>query len=101
MNADLDLKKIVSKIEPVAQRLLGYLWLITLVLFVAAYSFLLVRINTLTAAKPSDESISERLKTVPRPRIDERAADKMQQLEDQNVKIQTLFNEARKNPFAE
>lgn len=96
-----DLKTIINKIEPFIRQSTKYLWLVVLVSFVGIYSFLLIRINSLTAARPDDTAVTEGLKTVPRPRIDEQAAKKMQQLEDQNVNIQTLFNEARKNPFTE
>jgi len=82
----------------VAQR---YMVLIFILVFVGIYGFLVFRINTLTASEPSDEAIQERLKTVQRPRIDQNAVDKINQLQAQNIEAQTLFEQARNNPFNE
>jgi hypothetical protein len=41
------------------------------------------------------------LNTVQRPQIDERTVDRIQQLEDRNVEIRSLFEQARDNPFSE
>lgn len=97
----LELKDIPETIKPYLARLRKYLALVVFMIFMGMYGFLVLRINTLASAKPSDAAVTEKLKTVQRPRVDERAAEKMQKLEDQNVSIQTLFNEARQNPFAE
>lgn len=98
---NLDLKTIQTSLKPVLAKLGRYLSIIVIVTFVSMYGYLLLKINSLTSAKPSDQAITEKLKTVQRPRVDEKAAEKMQQLEDQNVSVQTLFNDARQNPFAE
>ena len=98
---NLEIKTIPSKLLPVAQKVTKYLGLILFLVFVAIYAFLVIRVNSLIAAKPTESAITEKLKTVQRPRIDEKAAAKMQQLEDQNVNVQALFNDARQNPFTE
>lgn len=98
---NVDIKTISHQLNSIAQKLGKYLWLIIFVIFVSVYGFLVIRVNSLTAGQPSDDAIAEKLKTVQRPRIDENAAIKMQQLEKQNVNVQTLFNDARQNPFAE
>ncbi len=80
---NLELKTIPGKLLPVAQQVSKYLGLILFFIFVSLYTFLVVRINALIATRPTESAISEKLKTVQRPRIDEKAAAKMQQLEDQ------------------
>lgn len=97
----LDLSSINAKLTPVFQFFARYVNLVVIIIFVLIYSFLLVRINSLAASEPSDEAVAEKLEAVKRPRIDEAAATKMKQLESQNIQVQTLFNEARQNPFAE
>ena len=43
----------------------------------------------------------QKVKTVKLPKIDENAVKNIEQLEDQNIEVQSLFNEARNNPFSE
>ncbi len=101
MNLNIDLKNLPEKLSPLFRLLAKHVNLIVIIVFALIYCFFLVRINSLAASKPSEEAIIEKMEAVKRPRIDEKAADKMLQLEDQNIQIQTLFNEARQNPFAE
>lgn len=96
-----DLKKIESRIKPGLRRVKQYTAIIYILLFFTLYSFLVLRIGALTAREPTDAEVSEQLKTVRRPKIDEEAAEKIQQLEEQNIDIKSLFNEARRNPFSE
>jgi hypothetical protein len=103
MSADIniEIKDIPAKIMPVLAVLKRYLAMIFLIFFVSIYTFLTLRTNSLMSSKPSEEAVLEKLKTVQRPRIDEKAAEKILQLEDQSIQVKTLFKEARENPFAE
>lgn len=98
---NFDLKDLPAKITPILQGAQKYSTVLIIVLFVSMYGFLLLRINSLSTSTPSEDEVTERLKTVQRPRIDEEAARKIEQLEDQNIQVQTLFNNARQNPFTE
>lgn len=61
--------------------------------------FLIFEINRLTAKEPTSEQISEQLETIKRLKIDQDTIDKIEQLEDQNIAVQSLFQAARDNPF--
>lgn len=98
---NLSLKDIPKKLTPLFQASMRYLTLIVIVFFVAIYSFLVIRINNLAQSEPSDDAVAEKLQTVQRPRLDQSAVNKIEQLEDQNIEVQTLFKEARQNPFSE
>ena len=98
---NISLKSLQPKIVGVLHVLQRYMVLIFIFAFVGIYGFLVFRINTLAASEPTEEAVQERLETVQRPRIDQDAVDKIEQLEEQNIEVQTLFNEARKNPFNE
>jgi hypothetical protein len=98
---NLEIKDIPAKIMPVLTVLRRYLAMIFLVFFVSIYVFLTFRTTSLMSSKPDEDAITEKLKTVQRPRIDENAAEKILQLEDQNIQVKTLFKEARQNPFSE
>lgn len=97
----LEVKDIPTKILPVLKGLKKYVVFIFILVVLVIYGYLVFHINTLASQEPNDDAIAERLKTVQRPRIDEDALNKIQQLEDQNIQVQSLFQEARDNPFAE
>ncbi len=97
----MKLPAITAKFTPILDVVKKYLLVVFLLFFAGIYGFLLFRIETLANAKPDEDAILEKLKTVQRPRLDEAAAKKIQSLEDQNISVQTLFDQARQNPFAE
>lgn len=98
---NIELKALPNKLLPLLAAVRRYLILIFIVFFVGAYGFLVFRINALASSEPSDDAVAERLQSVKRPKIDQSAVDKIQQLEGQNIEVQTLFQEARQNPFSE
>lgn len=97
----LNIKEIPAKLSPVLHVARRYLSIIFIACFVLAYGFLVLRINTLARGEPADDAVAEKLKTVQRPKLDQDAVDKIEQLQDQNVDAQALFNQARQNPFSE
>lgn len=99
--AALDVKDLPAKFAPVLGMIKKYLVFIFIVAFLGIYSFLVFRINTLASTEPSDDAVAEKLKTVQRPRLDQAAVDKIEDLQAQNIQVQTLFEQARQNPFAE
>jgi len=60
-----------------------------------------ITINKLNNPSISEEQLSERAQSLSVPNIDKDTVDKIHQLESQNIQVQSLFNEARKNPFSE
>jgi uncharacterized protein involved in cysteine biosynthesis len=98
---NLEVKDITSKIAPALLWLKKYAAFIFAMVVLLVYGYLVFHINTLASQEPADDAVAERLKTVQRPKIDEDAVDKIEQLQDQNVQVQTLFQQARDNPFTE
>jgi len=97
----LDLKDIPAKLTPVIGWAKRYVAMIFIACLVGACGFLVLRINTLASSEPSDDAVAEKLKTVQRPKLDQAAVDKIEQLKDQNIEVQSLFDQARQNPFSE
>lgn len=89
------------KIEPFISFIRRYLTFSVVILFLVIYAFITFRINTLSNRQPSDGDVTIALKAVPRPKVDPTTLKKIQQLQDQNVQVQSLFNQARNNPFSE
>lgn len=71
------------------------------------YGFILFRINALSSSPPpataSDTATTttETPKTTARPRLKQEVVDKIMTLRDNNARVNTLFNDARANPFKE
>lgn len=65
------------------------------------FGFVFYRIGYFNSIEPSEEKIEEKLLTVKRPKIDKAVVEKLENLEQQNIQVQSLFNQARENPFRE
>ena|SRR5687767_3747910 len=75
--------------------------LLFLILLVVLYGFIAWRISTLTNVQPDETAVNSKLKMTSTPRIDQAVVDKIKRLEDNSVNVQTLFDQARQNPFRE
>jgi predicted negative regulator of RcsB-dependent stress response len=98
---NLELKDIPAKLEPVIQKIRRDIVLIFIVTLAVIFGFLVFRISQLAQSEPSETAVEEKLQQVKRPKIDEKAVEKIQQLEDTNVQVRSLFKQARENPFQE
>lgn len=70
-----------------------------IILVVAVYGFVLFRISSLQNAQPSDNEVSSQVKAAQVPKIDENTVSQLRSLQDNSVSVETLFNNARNNPF--
>lgn len=70
-------------------------------LVVILYGVLLVRIQMLRSAEPSSESVAAQVKEAKVPHIDQKLVNKLESLHDNSVSVQSLFDQARSNPFKE
>lgn len=98
---DLELKDIPAKLAPLGAALKRYVALIFILAFLGIYGFLVVQINVLSQAEPDEDAVTERLSRVHQPKIDENVIEKIKQLQGQNVEVESLFKQARDNPFTE
>jgi hypothetical protein len=100
-NNNLDLKTITQKIIPAWKFAKRYSQFLYFILLAILAGYLLWHINSLSRSEPSDDEVTSKLKTVQRPNVDQKALTQIQQLQDQNVDVQSLFLHARENPFSE
>ena len=98
---NLSIDAFISRFTPLVAFIKRYLTFSLIIGFLCAYVFLVLRINLLMRSEPSDSDYNDRLKTVQRPKIDQAVLDKIQNLQDQNVSVKSLFKQARDNPFSE
>lgn len=89
-------KQLALKIAATIARYNAFLFFIVVAI---VYGFVLLRINALSDVQPTQDQISAQTTTTPVPRIDTRVVEQLRSLEDNSQNVQTLFSEARKNPF--
>jgi len=94
----LDIREVGASALAFIQRYAAVLFIVT---FLTIYSFLIYRINSFAQAEPTEDAIAEKLERVQRLNIDEDAVTKIQELQDQSVQVDALFDKARSNPFSE
>lgn len=83
------------------QKLRPYVGVMIFLLLAATYGFIIMRINSLSNPAVDPSAVLTEVTATPTPRIDANAAEQLQSLKDNNVNVQTLFEEGRTNPFQE
>lgn len=98
---NLNIKTILEKFVTIFMSIAGHIKIVFAVILVMVYGFLVLRIGLLSRAEPNIDAVDEALLEIKRPRIDKDAVAKIYELRDQNIQVQTLFQQARENPFTE
>lgn len=75
--------------------------LVFIVIVAGVYGYVLLQITTLSNAQPTTEQINAQTKPIKTAHIDKTTVRQLQQLQDNSVNVQALFNNARNNPFQE
>ena len=98
-NGNLDLGSLGASAGTFAKKVVAYKAFIFFLAVASLYAFIIWRINAFSNAPAS---VSEQqAKTTAQPRIDPATIEKIQSLQDNSVSVQTLFDDARSNPFNE
>lgn len=98
---NLEVKDLSAKLLPILHKAKKYTALAFFLAIFGLYGFLMYRINVLTSMEPSEDAILEQMVKTRTPKIDQQAVDTMLQLEETNVEVKSIFDEARNNPFQE
>lgn len=96
---NIDLKQLPGILKDKAKILRGYAVFIFVLAVLLAYSFLVLKISQLSQAEPDPDTVTQQANTIKRLKVDQTALEKIQELEDQNIAVQSLFEAARDNPF--
>jgi hypothetical protein len=92
---------LLSKLKPLWRIMQHYIVFGYIIVLLCIFGFFVFRINQYAHLEPSDDAVQEKLQTVKRPRLDKDVVTKIEQLESQNIEVQSLFDKARSNPFNE
>ena len=99
----MNIKDISLKyLQPLAKEIKRFRFILFLGLFAVMYAYLLITIGQLTTATPTQADVDTEMQaSVKRLRVDEEAVESMLRLEEENIEVRGLFEDARNNPFAE
>lgn len=98
---NIETKDLLPKIKSVVERLQKYTVFISIILVVIIYGFIVYTIGAIASVEPNEDLVQEKLQNTKRLRIDQESIDKIERLQDQNVRVKSLFKDARDNPFRE
>lgn len=99
MNIHIDnAPRIVNATISVLQQ---YAKFIFIILMLGLYGYLVLHVSSLIQADISQTDVLEQMESTNRAQVDERAVERILTLQDQNVQVESIFEEARDNPFSE
>jgi hypothetical protein len=101
MKVDLDISLLKKNLKRFLALLNSYRALLFFFVLTALYGYLVWRINVLSSAPPSQADLNAAKQNVTQPHISSATVKKLESLQDNSVRVQALFNEARQNPFQE
>ncbi len=80
-------------------RVKPYLFVSFLIFVGLIYGYMLLKITTLASQEPTPTQVTSKVKAAKVPVIDAEVVNQLKALEDNSESVQSLFNEARNNPF--
>ena len=97
-NKNLSLGNLPEQLRQVGAWLYRYRVMLFFLFLASLYGFILLQINSLSQAEPTAAEISAQKRSL---KVDPAVVQKIEQLKDNSVSVQTLFDAARNNPFHE
>jgi hypothetical protein len=97
----LTLDSVKEKLAGVLQQLNRYKVVLFVVFVTVVYGLMLFRIETLNSIQPSTDQVAAENNPIKAARVDKKVVDQLQALQDNSVNVQSLFQQARNNPFQE
>lgn len=101
MSKDIKIKSLKPALQKILRLEAKHAAFLVIMLILTIYLLTVWKIGKLATAEPSIEELTKADNNGKLIRVDEKAIKQIQDLEQRNSNIQSLFNEARKNPFRE
>lgn len=100
-NNDITLSGITKMFKASGKQFVRHSAFLFFVLLAIIYSYIIFSINDLSGVSPDQATLSRSPSATAQPHIDPKVVQKLQSLQDNSVNVQTLFDQARQNPFQE
>ena len=97
--ASLDKKEIIAKLSGYLAKARTYSFVLFLIFVVSIYGIVMIKINHLMTAEPSEDAIASQVKAAKVPYFDKAVIKQLQSLQDNSVSVKALFEDTRNNPF--
>lgn len=97
----LSTKLLVQQITDGLQGLRRYTVVFYFLFLALVYGFVLLKVSQLINVQPSDSDVNAQVQASATPHVDAATAAQLQGLNDNSVRVQSLFDQARSNPFQE
>ncbi len=91
----------IKTIRPIINWFRQYGSFVVSILILLLFIWMVSRINIYSRREPNETELAERLKGVKKPKIDDEIVAKIEDLKDNNIQVQAIFDKARENPFSE
>lgn len=101
MKTNLDLETAKNQLKKLLKLEAHHAAFLVIMVILVVYLLTVWKIGQLATAEPSEQDQIKAESTGKLLRVDEAAIKQIQELEGRNTSVQSLFNEARKNPFRE
>lgn len=101
MSSKLSLSTVTDKLHVILDKVSPYKVIAFVILMVALYGFIVFRINSLGSEVPTSDQVSAQNDPIRAAHVDPTVVKQLQSLQDHSVSVQTLFVQARNNPFQE
>lgn len=97
----LDTNNLIEQLLKVLHMLRQRAAIICFIVFGIIYAYIMITVSGLSQQVPDESAVNEKLTKVARPKVDEEVAQTMLGLEERNITIKSIFEDARRNPFTE
>ena len=96
---DLQLQSLTKYVTGVKNWIIKYRISLFVTAVAVAFGFMTLRIATMSTAEPTSQQKAEALVSIKVVKIDENAIEVINQLQDKNIPVETLFDPGRYDPF--
>lgn len=97
----IDIASVKKRILALLRFVNRYKAIMFFLLIAGLYGFILWRINNLSNIPASEADVAELQNAAKQPHIKPETITRLRSLQDNSVRVQTLFSETRNNPFNE
>lgn len=98
---NIDLKDVPAKLLTALRGLKKYTLFICIIAVLGIFVFIVWQIRHYSSVQPTSDQVITKVNELNTPKLDQDAVNKILQLEDENITVEALFNQARQNPFQE
>jgi len=95
----LDLTNILTKLRPIKTFIAHFAVVIFIVSVAAIFGYMTLKIAHYSNVEPSDIQVQDTKDSLKAFKLDDTAVQKIKQLQDQKINIESLFDNGRANPF--